>query len=230
VIVVLEGIDGSGKTTAAQLLCRKLEGQFPAVEYWSKSSAEFEEPFVRRHALSLRGLIWPPAGDKPARDMLGTHYYMFLIAAWFSVVERHRLRRIREADTLAVFDGWFYRNIAKAFVREKLDKDWMRTLFDEVGTPDLVVLLDVEPAVAWGRRPQYTLDEVGRWDGFGGDAFDSFCAYQHLVRGELLELAGEYGWDVVRQTADTSIEEVVAEISDRVLSRAGRRAATPEVT
>ena len=63
----------------------------------------------------------------------------------------------------------------------------MRTLFDAVAPPDLVVLLDVEPAVAWGRRSQYMLDEVGRWDGFGGDAFDSFCAYQQLVRGELLE-------------------------------------------
>lgn len=220
-IIVLEGIDGAGKTTVAESLRQALRDQRFEVEYWPKSSAEFEDAFVRNQALSLRELIWDPIGGKPAEDVMGTHYYMFLIAAWFSIVAKHRLRQIKENDTLAIFDGWFYRNIAKAFIRDKLDKAWLRTLFAGVSEPDLVMLLDLDPSVAWGRRSQFTLDEVGRWDGFDGDGFNSYCTYQQSVREQLLEFAAEYGWTVINQTQTTSVEEVVAKIRDQVLNRSG---------
>lgn len=218
-VIVLEGIDGAGKTTAAQLLCRELEKRHSSVKYWSKSSADFEDPFLRAQMLNLRELIWNPSDDKPATDILGTPYYMFLIAAWFSVLERHRIRQIQENKTIAVFDGWFYRNIAKAFIRDNLDKAWLRALFANVSEPDLVILLDIDPSVAWSRRSRFKPDEEGRWDGFTGDSFNSYCSYQQLVREQMLKFAEQYGWSVIGQTEQTSPEEVVAKIHNQILDQ-----------
>jgi thymidylate kinase len=185
-IIALEGIDGSGKTAIAQLLCREFEKENSSTKNWSKASADFEESYVRAQMLKLRELIWCPTDEEPPNDLLGTHYYLFLMAAWFSVVQRCRLQQIQENNLIAIFDGWYYRTIVKAFIRQNLDTTWLRTLFATVCEPDFVVLLDIDPAVAWSRRPKFKPTEVGAWDGFTGDSFNTFCSYQQLVRQQLL--------------------------------------------
>jgi dTMP kinase len=104
----------------------------------------------------------------------------------------------------------------KASIRQGLSQSWLQSLFDTVANPDLVILLDVDPAVSWRRRNRFKASEIGRWDGYTGDTYSAYCEYQGLVRKGLLALALDRKWLVVPQTSDTNEAEVVESVYSQV--------------
>lgn len=221
-ILAFEGIDGAGKTATARALFARLKQEGMQVQYVAKSSVTFDDPYVKAEMTKLRGLIWPPAECEPSSDVFGTHYYLYLIAAWYSAVERWRLSAWQASNELVIVDGWYYRTIVKAHLRQGLDISWLETLFKHVSAPTAVVLLDIEPALAWQRRSTFKSTELGRWDGFTGDDRAAFCAYQENVRTHLLRLSSAAGWKIVKQAEDLSLEHtidlicsIIPEIDDR---------------
>jgi thymidylate kinase len=117
---------------------------------------------------------------------------------------------------LVIFDGWYYRLIAR-FINKGFKKEWLETLFDIVKTPDMVVLLDIKPEIAWTRRQTFKPNEVGNWDGFHENNFESFCRYQEKTRQELLRLASEYAWFVVDQSTNLTADDVADIVYRQVL-------------
>jgi thymidylate kinase len=148
---------------------------------------------------------------------MGTHYYLFLLAAWFAALETQLLKRSRLRDDVLIFDGWYYRVAVKAELRSQLSEEWIDTLFRNVDEPDMVVLLDIDPATAWRRRTSFSPSELGRWDGLIGDDRSNFCTYQGRIRERLLSLAGKKKWLVLRQTdhstPETMVEEIISALS-----------------
>ncbi len=213
---MLEGIDGAGKTTVARMLCEKLKEQRLDANVWKYSQFRSDDPFVQAQMDNLHTIIWTPGQDEPDTDLLGTYFYLYLLAAWSSVKQKHCIAQLKGTNRIEVFDGWHYRTIVKAFIRQQLSQSWLQSLFDTVANPDVVVLLDVDPAVSWRRRPRFKASEIGRWDGFTGDTYSAYCAYQGRIRRELLVLAVNRKWMVVRQTADMNETDVVENVYSHV--------------
>ncbi len=221
-IIAFEGIDGAGKTVTAKALCARVKQEGMQAQYVAKSSVEFDDPHVRAEMAKLRELIWQPAEREISNDVLGTHYYLYLNAAWYSAVERCGLRTDEE---LMIVDGWYYRTIVKAYLRQGLDIGWLETLFQHVRTPSAVLLLDIDPALAWQRRKTFKPTELGRWDGFTGDDFAAFCGYQEKVRSELLRYSRVMGWPVIHQKEDMPLECVIDRVLSIIIDIAGGRVA-----
>jgi thymidylate kinase len=215
-LIALEGIDGAGKTAVARALARRLCADGVPAEYRTRSQATIDDPRAQSEIDRLRGLIWQSKAEEPQTDLLGTHYYLFLIAAWFSALERRVLPELRARGVVAVFDGWYYRTLAKAAVRGQLDSTWLSSLFNHVAVPDQVVILDTAPELAWRRRRDFKASELGRWDGFSGSEFDAYCAYQGRIRAHLLEFASSFGWLVVEPDPAMTVDEVAAVVQEHV--------------
>jgi thymidylate kinase len=220
--VVLEGIDGSGKSTLTRLVGDKLRATIPSVRLYHKLSPDFDHPYVRRQMTTLRDIMAVPAEEQHHLGALGDRYWLFLAAAWFSAVETNRLGPARAQGHLVLMDGWYYRLIAK-FMHKGFDREWLFSLFSAVSEADLVVILDVEPATAWKRRPAFKPNEIGVYerrsrDGARND-FEVYCQYQAVLRHTLLDLARERSWPVVCQTETTSEEETRDAIHDHILAR-----------
>jgi len=214
VLILLEGIDGSGKSTLAELLSQWLARSERSTQVLRNSSMHFDASAIEARASHLRQLLWPPSTEEQVNDVMGTHYYLFLHAAWATVVQNHRIAPLEAAGTSAILDGSHYRVIAKAHIRSRLDKPWLFTLFGEAPKPDLVILLDIDPRLAWHRRPQFKPSELGRWDGYEtADAFDAYVGYQEQIRQELRDFAAQLDWLVVPQSG-----EPPAAILDRIVS------------
>ncbi|MGK4585453.1 dTMP kinase [Kitasatospora sp. HPMI-4] len=214
-LIVIEGIDGSGKSTVAPLVRRALAPQAVGPVAAGKHAIGPADPDTTQRAEQLRQLIW--ASAESAGDTFGAAHWILLIASWYAGLSRLRPDLTTDGE-LAVMDGWYYRNIAKTLIREPLDPAWVESLFEPAPQPDLVVLLDVPPETAWQRRTDFKDTELGRWDGFDGPPFESFCAYQGLIRQELLRMAEDRGWLVLDPGPDATPERtanVIAEFARR---------------
>lgn len=221
-LIVLEGIDGAGKSTLAQRLPEKLRrAGLGEVELWRKQDHSFGDQWLNFRMAGLRDLIWGDPRSEPEHDTLGTEHYLFLHAAWFAAVHRHRVQPLRsQPDRNAVADGWYYRSVAKAVVRSNVPAEWALSLFEQGRPPDLTVLVDVDPEVAWERRGgNFTPSELGRWDGRTGDPRQAFCSYQSEVRDRLREMAMNRSWIVVRPCPSWTPTEVAEFVYRNMMER-----------
>lgn len=201
-MVAVEGIDGAGKTLLCAALAERLRGHGLRVHLLDRRTLATEADFAGRRMAELRGVIWP-AEAEPSDDALGTHVYLYLLAAWFVGLSR-LTRGIIARHDIVLTDGSFYRVVAKAHARAGLDRDWLFGLFAHALRPDRVLLLDLDPALAWQRRSDFKATEIGRWDGQDGDARSGFVTYQGVIRAALLDFAAGARWSVLAQDAATT--------------------------
>lgn len=217
ICAAIEGIDGSGKSHVCRLIGEQASCLGWRVRIVDKHLLAFADDFAGRRMAELRRIIWP-ADPEPEEDRLGTEFYLFLLAAWFAGLRRAVTALADEAD-IVLLDGSFYRVIAKAHVRAGLDLEWLASLFEQAARPDLVVLLDVDPGLAWHRRTRFKATELGRWDGHVEDARHAFIGYQGEVRAVLAGLARRHDWVRIAQAPEEDAAAVAAAAWARIAAR-----------
>jgi dTMP kinase len=230
VLIAVEGIDGAGKSTVAREVCDQLRAASIEACCADKKATGEVLPEVASRAEALRELIW---NSEAPMDPFGSSHWILLIASWYSALDRIQPLFSPQTDHLVIADGWYHRNVAKTIVRSGTDGRWLDSLFASSVTPDVVVLLDVDPGVAWTRCSEFTDTELGRWDGFDGEPVDAFCGYQERIRQELVRMSDERGW--VRLTPHPALTpsvvagEIVDQILPRVAARSGGGSASREM-
>ncbi|WP_371535035.1 hypothetical protein OG217_09155 [Streptomyces sp. NBC_01023] len=215
--IVMEGIDGSGKSTVARLVARDLNEEAASTQVGGKTEIGVADAETGARAARLRDLIW--ASPESAGDTFGASHWILLIASWYAGLARLRPDLAPEHPGVTVMDGWYYRNIAKTLIREPVDPSWVESLFAPVPEPALTVLLDTAPELAWRRREAFKDTELGRWDGFHGPARESFHAYQSVVRNHLLRMARARAWLVLSPGPDESPQETADAVVSEVRAR-----------
>jgi dTMP kinase len=195
--IALEGLDGSGKTTQAQLLADALDGLSTA------------EPGATALGARLRALLLDPTSP-----MVSTRTEALLVAADRSQHVAEVIAPALQTGRWVICDRYTGSTLAYQGFGRGLDLDELRGLdawaTDGV-TPDLTVLVDVPVEVALHRRRLAAADRLERL----GDDF------QRRVRGGYLALAAadRTGWAVVDGAPD------VPEVARRILEVVSERLA-----
>lgn len=182
-----------------------------------RKSVGFRAPYVQRQMKKLAEVLWPKDIDQQDRDPLGSEFWALLTASWFAATNHTFLTAAAKEGVHLITDSWYFRMIAK-MAAEGLDRVWLHSLFQGVQTPDLVVLLDIEPEVAWRRRNHFMVFETGGWHLTEKDEYTRFCQWQGQVRRELLSMAEARNWLVVKESESRSAECVARVIADHVLA------------
>lgn len=214
-LIVLEGIDGSGKTTLAPLVCDRLRPPTGRALPLLKKSVDYEDTYTRTHLRRLRHVIWDER--KPSADVMGGRHWALLIASWYAVLEA---RTLAMSDNTLVSDGWYFRNIAKSLEETVIDEAWMRMLFAPVRAPDAVVLLDVKPELAQQRARAFDPRESGG-RALGGPT--NFITYQSRIRQQLRRMATNEDWILVPVGDRQAPEELADLVAEQVSRRLGWR-------
>ncbi len=202
-LVVVEGTDGSGKSTQIDLLKRAIEDKSYGVmvSEWKTSR-----------------LIANVIDDAKDRNLLNATTFSLLYAADFADRLENQIIPALKSGFIVLLDRYYYTALARDVVRGQ-DIEWVKELYSYAPTPDLIFYLDMPVDVLLKRIIGTTglnFYESGRDIGFSTDFYKSFEIYQNKCLEEYNKMKKEYGFISIDGTK--SIEDIHLKMKSEVLN------------
>jgi dTMP kinase len=190
-LIVVEGADGSGRSTQIARLVDWLEGSGHAtVQVGLKRSTLVSEELERAQQ-----------GNILSRMTLGLFY-----ATDFADQLENIILPALKAGFIVLADRYIYTLMARDMVRG-LDETWLKNLYGIALEPDAVFYLNVPPEELVQRNiaKSAALDywESGMDLGLSRDMFDCFMKYQTTMEQTFRRLQRTYGFHIVDGTRST---------------------------
>jgi len=200
-LIVIEGTDGSGKSTQLELLKRSIQDKSYGVmvSEWKTSR-----------------LIANVIDDAKERNLLNATTYSLLYAADFADRLENQIIPALKSGFVVLLDRYYYTALARDVVRGQ-DIEWVKNLYDYAPEPDLTFYLDMPVDVLLKRIIGTTglnYYESGRDVGFSTDFYKSFKIYQQKCLDEYNNMKSEYNFKSIDGTM--SIQEIHKIMNDEV--------------
>jgi dTMP kinase len=184
-LIVVEGADGSGRSTQIALLVEWLEGCGHATV----------QVGLKRSTLVSEELDSAQEGNILSRTTLSLFY-----ATDFADQLENIILPALKAGFVVLADRYIYTLMARDLVRG-MDEAWLRNLYGIALEPDAVFYLNVasEELVQRNFAKNAALDywESGMDIGLSRDMFDSFMKYQTAMEKAFRHLQTTYGFTIV---------------------------------
>ena len=197
-LIVVEGADGSGRSTQIEKLANWLEGAGHATVRVG----------LKRSTLVSEELEQAQEGNILSHTTLSLFY-----ATDFADQMENVILPALKAGFMVLADRYIYTLMARDLVRG-LDADWLRNVYGIALVPDVVFYLNVSPEelVQRSLAKYAALDywESGMDLGLSKDMFDSFLKYQELMAKEFRRMQALYGFDIV--DGHKSVDDINAEL------------------
>src|SRR5579863_7017094 len=201
-LIVVEGADGSGRSTQIARLVEWLEGSGHAtIQIGLKRSSLVSEEL-----------------DKAQQGNILSHTTLSLFYATdFADQLENTILPALKAGFVVLADRYIYTLMARDLVRG-MDEVWLKNLYGIALVPDAVFYLNVSPEQLVERNfaKNYALDywESGMDLGLSREMFDSFLKYQALMAQQFRRLQAIYGFSIV--DGDRSPEAINAELRRKI--------------
>jgi dTMP kinase len=193
-LIVIDGTDGVGRSTQAELLKNWLaiEGYGVVVTEWKSSD-----------------LMFRVIDKAKSKNALNTITFSLLYATDLADRLHNIILPALKAGLIVITDRYYYTAFARDVVRGA-DPTWVRKLYGFAVQPDLVFYLKMPLELLLRRiittRGGLDFYESGRDIGMSTDLYQSFKLYQSQILFEYEHMMDEYNFRVV--AADESIENV----------------------
>jgi dTMP kinase len=213
-LIVIEGADGSGRSTQIALLRDRLERLgYPTVEIGLKRST-----LVGRELEEVKqGNILSPLT-----------FSLFYATDFADQLENIIIPALR-ADFIVLADRYIYTLMARDIVRG-VDPDWVKEMYSIALVPDAVFYLKVPPQELAERnfRKNGMLDywESGMDIQRSGDMFDCFTRYQRQMQRQFLIMQHIYGFEIIN--GNRSPRSISRDLSAKIEPLLGLQPTRPE--
>ena len=194
-LFIVEGIDGSGKSTQLTLLAQWLRSQGHLVVFseWNSS------PIVRE--TTARG---------KKRRLLTPLTFSLIHATDFSDrVERDIVPALK-AGAIVLADRYVFTAFARDVARG-CDAGWVRSLYRFATVPTLAIYFRVPLETALYRilsgRPRLKWYEAGMDLGLHPDVTESYKVFQASIQGEYERIVPEFGLEIMDATRPVEIQQ-----------------------
>src|SRR5690349_740649 len=201
-LIVVEGADGSGRSTQIARLVEWLEGTGHATT----------QVGLKRSTLVSEELEKAQEGNILSRTTLSLFY-----ATDFADQLENIILPALKSGFIVLADRYIYTLMARDMVRG-MDETWLKNLYGMALEPDAVFYLNVPPEELVQRNfaKNLALDywESGMDIGLSRDMFDSFMQYQTAVQKTFKYLQREYGFMIV--DGMRSADAITAELRKKI--------------
>jgi dTMP kinase len=192
-LIIVEGIDGSGKSTQVRLLQRYLQSQGFSVAFTEWNSAELVKATTKK--------------GKKKRTLTPTTFSL-LHATDFAHRLLSNILPPLKAGMIVLADRYVFTAFARDVVRG-CDRSWVRKVYSFAPRPDVSFFFRVPVETALTRitmaRPRLKDFEAGLDLDLHPDPYESFKLFQGGIQHEYEKMVDEYG--LVTMDASYSIAE-----------------------
>jgi dTMP kinase len=184
-LIVVEGADGSGRSTQIAMLVEWLEGCGHATV----------QVGLKRSTLVSEELEKAQEGNILSRTTLSLFY-----ATDFADQLENIILPALKAGFIVLADRYIYTLMARDMVRG-MDEAWLKNLYGLALVPDVVFYLNVAPEElvqrSFAKNAALDYWESGMDLGLSRDMFDSFMKYQSAMQKTFRHLQATYGFTIV---------------------------------
>ncbi|MEW6158579.1 MAG: dTMP kinase, partial [Verrucomicrobiota bacterium] len=203
-LIVVEGADGSGRSTQIRLL----------VEWLEASGHATVQVGLKHSSLVSEELNKAQEGNILSRTTLSLFY-----ATDFADQLENLILPALKSGFIVLADRYIYTLMVRDMVRG-MDEEWLKNLYGIALVPDAVFYLNVSPEqlVQRSLAKYNALDywESGMDLGLSRNWFDSFLEYQDLLEQQFRRIQSTYGFTIV--DGHRPIEEINAELRRKIIS------------
>lgn len=208
-LIVIEGMDGSGRSTQIALLQEWLESEGFAVQTSG----------LRRSNLVGRDIDELLAKNAVTRLTLSLMY----ATDFFDQVE-HRILPALRSGTIVLADRFIFTLVARGVVRG-INRDYLNGLYAMALRPHLTFWLNVRPETAFAREfkkaQAISYWEAGRDMSLSHDLYWSFIRYQTMIKREFEVMAKKYSF--IELDGEASVSAVNKQLRQRIGEQLGIR-------
>ena len=194
-LIIVEGIDGSGKTTQASLLRNWLSAQGVPV-FWTEWNSSI--------------LVKSTTKKAKKRDSLTPTTFSLLHATDFADRLSFKIIPPLKAGMVVIADRYSFTAFARDVARG-VDREWVRSLYSFALKPDIAFYFKVPIKVSLKRllsvRQKLKFYEAGMDTGMSNDPVESFELFQSRVLDEYDRMAEEYGFHVMDAVAPIQVQQ-----------------------
>src|SRR5947208_172558 len=195
-LIVVEGIDGSGKSTQLSLLSQWLRSQGYAVAFSEWNSSQLVKQTTRR-------------GKK--KEMFTPTTFSLLHATDFADRLEGYIQPLLQAGAIVCADRYAYTAFARDVVRG-VSSSWVRNLYRFAIHPSLAFYFRVPLDVALGRilggRDALKYYEAGMDLALARDVEESFRIFQGRILDEYDAMAEEVGFHIIDATQSIEAQQM----------------------
>jgi dTMP kinase len=190
-IIVLEGIDKSGKTTQSKLLVDYVNSMtsFNAVQMNFPNYSTFSGIEIHRH---LKG------------KTLYNPYALHVLFTLNRYEEKPLIERLLDEGSIIVMNRYYQSNIIYGLADGITRHEWLESLDGEMPQANLIIILDISVEESMSRNLNPDVNEQDK-------------NYLRKVRSFFIKYADAYGWKIV-DASNKSKEEIhrdVVKIAER---------------
>ena len=201
-LIVVEGADGSGRSTQIARL----------VDWLETSGQATVQVGLKRSTLVSAELAKAQEGNILSRTTLSLFY-----ATDFADQLENIILPALKAGFIVLSDRYIYTLMARDLVRG-MNEAWLKNLYGMALEPDAVFYLSVEPEELVQRNlsKRAALDywESGMDLGLSRDVFDSFLKYQSAMGEAFRGMQKTYGFEIV--DANRATDQVTKELRKKI--------------
>ena len=201
-LIVVEGADGSGRSTQIKML----------IEWLESCGHSTVQVGLKRSTLVSEELDRAQHGNILSRTTLSLFY-----ATDFADQMENMILPALRAGQMVLADRYIYTLMARDLVRG-MDEEWLKNLYGLALVPDAVFYLNVAPEElvqrALAKYSSFDYWESGMDLGLARNMFDSFLKYQALVASQFRHLQRTYGFQII--DGHRSVEAINAELQKKI--------------
>lgn len=184
-IIVLEGIDKSGKTTQSKLLVDYVSSttSFKAVQMNFPNYSTFSGIEIHKH---LKG------------QTLYNPHALHVLFTLNRYEEKPVIERLLGEGSIIVMNRYYQSNIIYGLADGITRHEWLESLDEEMPQANLIIVLDISVEESMSRNPNPDVNEQDK-------------NYLKKVRRNFIKYADAYGWKIVNAN-NKSKEEIHREV------------------